>query len=230
MKKCTRCGETKPLSRFGSTGRQRCDGNEGSRSWCKDCDNAYQRERYARDPGRIREIKRDHMRRMRSTLEGRERQRQVSLKCYRNGGDVRQRERMKNRKENDFFHWHVQYVRRYNPAISPGDLENLWHRQGGQCALTGRMMEAKAGCVQVDHIVPAARGGSHKMSNLRWVIKDANMAKRDLTDKEFLALCEDVAEWIGRRIIEVHQDREENEEDGNEGKEDQEGTDQVHGT
>ena len=53
---------------------------------------------------------------------------------------------------------------------------------------------------QVDHILPKARGGSDDLSNLQWVCKEANIAKRHMTDAEFVALCSDVMNWIGRRI------------------------------
>jgi hypothetical protein len=33
------------------------------------------------------------------------------------------------------------------------------------------------------------------------VCSEANQAKRDLTDAEFLLLCEQVVEFIGRRIV-----------------------------
>ena len=82
-------------------------------------------------------------------------------------------------------------------GIGPQDLAAIWRRQKGLCALTGRKMDRSA---QVDHILPKARGGSDDLSNLQWVCKEANIAKRHMTDAEFVALCSDVMNWIGRRI------------------------------
>jgi len=56
----------------------------------------------------------------------------------------------------------------------------------------------------MDHIVPKTRDGTHDLQNLRWVCRDANRAKRSLTDDEFLSLCKDVAEWFGRSIVIEH--------------------------
>ena len=54
----------------------------------------------------------------------------------------------------------------------------------------------------VDHIVPVSRGGSHDTDNLRWTWSRANEAKGNMTDEEFVVLCQEVVEWIGRRILE----------------------------
>lgn len=69
------------------------------------------------------------------------------------------------------------------------DLASLWHKQRGRCALTGRRLDRLA---QLDHIVARARGGSDEKSNLRWLCKEANLARRELSDAEFVALCRDV--------------------------------------
>lgn len=75
-------------------------------------------------------------------------------------------------------------------------LAKLWRRQKGRCALTGRRLNRSA---QLDHILPQSRGGRDSISNLRWVCEEANIAKRHMTDKEFIRLCTDVMRWIGER-------------------------------
>ncbi|SFB69714.1 Recombination endonuclease VII [Nocardioides terrae] len=50
MKRCTRCGETKPLDDFGRKGDRR-------RSHCKTCVAAYYRDYFARNPGKYAEHK-----------------------------------------------------------------------------------------------------------------------------------------------------------------------------
>lgn len=77
------------------------------------------------------------------------------------------------------------------------DLWRLWHKQKGRCALTGRRLDRSA---QLDHIIAKARGGGDEQSNLRWLCKEANLALRELSDAEFVALCSDVMRWIGERI------------------------------
>lgn len=63
----------------------------------------------------------------------------------------------------------------------------LWDRQGGRCGLTGRELDPLT--MQLDHIVPRVRGGGDDLENLRWLSREANQAKRDLLDDEFLDLC-----------------------------------------
>jgi 5-methylcytosine-specific restriction endonuclease McrA len=78
------------------------------------------------------------------------------------------------------------------------ELAAIWKRQHGLCALTGERLTREN--VDVDHILPKTRGGSDASGNLRWVTRTVNLAKRDLTDDEFFALCGNVMRWIGRRI------------------------------
>lgn len=74
------------------------------------------------------------------------------------------------------------------------ELATLWKAQRGLCVLTGRRLDRTS---EIDHIVPKVRGGSHKIDNLRWVVKDANRAKRDLIDADFIALCRDIVRRAG---------------------------------
>ncbi len=86
---------------------------------------------------------------------------------------------------------------RLRNGITAFDLASIWRKQRGMCALTGRKLDRTA---ELDHKHPKARGGKDELSNLQWVTREANRAKRDLTDAEFLALCQDCARWIGERI------------------------------
>lgn len=76
-------------------------------------------------------------------------------------------------------------------------IARLWREQKGLCALTGSRLDRSA---QLDHKMPKARGGGDEIDNLQWLSERANLAKRDLTDDEFIRLCETVMTWIGRRI------------------------------
>lgn len=82
-------------------------------------------------------------------------------------------------------------------GIKAKHLASLWKKQRGLCALTGQKMDRTA---QIDHKIPQARGGTHALENLQWVTAEANLAKRDLTDDEFHALCELVVRWTGKRL------------------------------
>lgn len=71
---------------------------------------------------------------------------------------------------------------------------SLWKEQRGKCVLTGRRLDRYN--AEVDHVVPLSKGGLNTRSNLRWLHKDVNQAKRSLSDVEFIRLCKDVIEHI----------------------------------
>lgn len=79
-------------------------------------------------------------------------------------------------------------------AATARELAALWKEQRGHCALTGRRLDRTA---EIDHIMPRARERDDRIGNLRWVVKDANRAKRDLLDADFIALCRDVVRRAG---------------------------------
>jgi hypothetical protein len=81
-------------------------------------------------------------------------------------------------------------------TVSAKDLAKLWKRQRGKCALTGRKLDRTA---QIDHILSKARGGTDELENLRWLCKQANLARRELNDLEFEALCKDVVTTFGTK-------------------------------
>lgn len=185
MRPCRTCRIPQPESEY-----------RPSRSKCRTCERAYQRDLTRKNIDVIRERKRRNMAKRRETPEGRSRERQIAKRCYDNGGNVRQRERLKRIRATDFFKW--RSLRSYDGiTFSAEQLRALWDSQGGRCALTGRQLSDSA---QLDHILPRARGGETDISNLRWVCEEANIAKRHMTDDEFLTLCRECVEWIARRI------------------------------
>ena len=138
----------------------------------------------------VRESKRAHMeRRRRSDPDG---VRAYQLKKYHENKE-RNLEAMKRYQRKRYF-WRraIKFA-----LVTASDLSALWKRQRGRCALTGRKLDRSA---HLDHIVARARGGTDELSNLRWVCKEVNLARRELSDQEFLALCSDCMHWIGKRI------------------------------
>jgi len=70
-----------------------------------------------------------------------------------------------------------------------------------QCALTGRPLTWKNPQeYEYDHILPVARGGNNSIDNLQIVCTDANRAKNDLTEEEFLELCKEVVLHAGYKV------------------------------
>lgn len=98
------------------------------------------------------------------------------------------------------FFWAKAMKLRGEGKATYKDLASLWRQQRGICALSGRRLDRSA---QLDHKLPKARGGDDTIENLQWLCKEANLAKRDLTDAEFKDLCGDVMRWIGERIQQV---------------------------
>jgi 5-methylcytosine-specific restriction endonuclease McrA len=76
-------------------------------------------------------------------------------------------------------------------------LWSLWKQQRGKCALTGRILNSKNS--ELDHVIPRSKGGTEERSNLRWLHRDVNQAKRALSDSTFITLCEDVVNFIGNQ-------------------------------
>lgn len=73
------------------------------------------------------------------------------------------------------------------------NLFHIAHKQKLLCALTGVKLTNKN--ISVDHIIAKSKGGNNRPENIRLVHKDVNLAKRALSDPEFLDLCKNVIAW-----------------------------------
>jgi 5-methylcytosine-specific restriction endonuclease McrA len=141
----------------------------------------------------MRSRKAEFMRIARKDPKKRERMLESQRKSYMNGGHVRQRSyNTKIRLERPFLwrarisntRWHL------DPPLTEEILREMWLKQNGKCALTGRSMNIED--ADLDHIIPQSRGGLATLDNLRWTWRRANEAKGNMTDSEFLDLCRDV--------------------------------------
>lgn len=68
------------------------------------------------------------------------------------------------------------------------DLKMLIKKQGYKCALTGDNISFEAD-IDLDHIIPTTRNGKNELSNVRWVTRQSNRLKHNLTDSELIELC-----------------------------------------
>jgi 5-methylcytosine-specific restriction endonuclease McrA len=70
--------------------------------------------------------------------------------------------------------------------------------QGGLCPYTGRALTY--GTAEIDHVAPRWLHGKDALvaENIVWVHPDVNRAKSGLTHEEFIALCRDIADHVGR--------------------------------
>ena len=79
-------------------------------------------------------------------------------------------------------------------GVTIEELWNLYQRQNGRCALSGReigFVHCKRGNASLDRIKSTE---PYVIDNLWWVHKDVNLAKQSLTVEEFISLCNDVSE------------------------------------
>ena len=161
---------------------------------CRSCEAAYQRDFYAKGGEKTRARKREHMARKREADP-------IAARAYSNAHRAKHKDRI-NKKVREQTSSRIFWARalRLRNGISARDLAILWKSQRGRCALSGRRLGRDA---EIDHKTPRARGGLDRLDNLQWVTPEANKAKRDLTDAEFMALCIDCARWIGERIEQV---------------------------
>jgi 5-methylcytosine-specific restriction endonuclease McrA len=70
------------------------------------------------------------------------------------------------------------------------DLWKLAKKQKLICPLTGRRLTNDS--ISIDHIIHLSNGGTSLIDNIRLVDYDANMARRALSDSQFIKLCQDV--------------------------------------
>ena len=151
----------------------------------------------ARSADEIRKTKREGMARLRASDP-------EAARRKRNDYHARNRqkrvEKMRAYYGRRFFWGRAMKLRGEGRATSD-DLSRLWKRQRGLCALTGRRLSRDN--AHLDHIIARARGGSDRAENLRWLCTEANLARRELSDVEFIKLCSEVMAWIGERIAQV---------------------------
>lgn len=177
MKHCSKCDTTMPLDDFYNNRSSK----SGKSDYCKTCTKAYVREQSVKHRDRIaayedanREHRRAHARAKyaENAEAGRERARkwreahpeQVREQNRRwsteNPGRDRERQSKRRARQRDLS----SYV------VTDKDLRRLL---GAACAVTGCTNTD----IQIDHIVPVARGGSHGVGNLQPLCSAHNQSK-----------------------------------------------------
>ena len=76
------------------------------------------------------------------------------------------------------------------------DLKELIAKQNFKCALTGDEISFESD-IDLDHIIPKSRNGKNELSNVRWVTRQANRLKNNLTDDELKSLCLKIVQKSG---------------------------------
>lgn len=162
-KTCTKCNQEKSIDEFVRDSTR----PDGRYPHCKSC----RRDYYLQNADQIR----------------------ASTHAYRQNNLTRISEWNKKYNTGRFF-WKTSRNLRSRgepPFATMKELAALWKFQRGICPLTNRRLNRET--AQLDHIIPVVKGGDNTLSNLRWVHRDVNYAKRDLSDADFFSLCMDVA-------------------------------------
>lgn len=69
------------------------------------------------------------------------------------------------------------------------------------CYLTGEKINLnKPETYNLDHIIPASKGGTNDIDNLGICLKEANQAKGELTVPQLIKLCESILKWKNNSI------------------------------
>lgn len=174
---------------------------------CRKCERQAQREYYWKSPEKYRAKSANSMRKARSDPRKHEQILKKQRAYYHQRGKHRDKVYFEDMKVQEPWKWRARNLRRnISKEISELWLRERFDKQGGVCALSGRLMKVMT--FHVDHILPKKVGGTDALENLRLVCPEANMAKSGLTDAELFSLCEDILatqipEIIGRAILEA---------------------------
>lgn len=157
---------------------------------CPDCTRARKRERqaqrhrerWATDPEyRARYAQRQRERHADPEYRARENQRLREKRAtdheFRARENQRQRERYASDPEYRSYKQEFNRRRQQRSGTRLRDLVPLIVRQGALCPLCGERLPASATDIEIDHIVPVARGGSEEEQNLQAVCKPCNRRK-----------------------------------------------------
>lgn len=188
-KRCTLCGETKPLSEF-HLNKATPDGRAYR---CKVCRRSIYRQRYHSDRERlleqVHEYKRnnqDKIRKRKRAYRARNKERRAEYKkrwCRENPDKAAAwgRNRYARRKAAPGNHTAEEFIA-------------LCERYGNCCLRCGKKKKLTA-----DHVIPLSRGGSNEISNIQPLCKSCNSKKyTDTTD--YRPGGKGIKRWIQKRL------------------------------
>ncbi len=194
-KTCKTCGIEKPLTDFSPS----ASGKQGRAAHCKVCKAARDRETYRQNTEQIRARKRVDMRKRRADPEinaGINERRRV---LYPTKSKQGQQVYLADLRKNHFFIWRARiWSARHKERVTALELFALWRRQHGRCPLSGRKLNGNA---HLDHIIPSSKDGKHGIENLRWIDPVVNVARGNMSDGEFIAMCLEICNWQSSSLV-----------------------------
>ena len=164
MKKCTKCEDELSISFFYTTGKKK-DESPKYNSWCKKCIGKKMASYHHRTWG-VEKLQFSASRRTRTVKT--------------------------------FLAYLLSKARRRKSCdVTIEQLLQIWHQQSGKCALTGWEMTMQLGKGQISTNASIDRIDStigYTNNNVQLVCRAANVAKSNLTQENFVRLCEAVLE------------------------------------
>lgn len=170
-KRCSMCGEVKPLDAFNRNRR----GALGLRSYCRACQREYQRVWHAANRDRQREYKRAWY------AANRDRKREYYAANRDRWREYKRRRRARKRSAT---------VEEFSPA----DVYAWWEELGAYDCFWCGLPFTEDDRIHVDHVWPLSRGGHHAVRNLVPACERCNRAKGSALPHEFAERA--YGEWL----------------------------------
>lgn len=153
LRRCTKCGETKPLSEFNKMSSYK----DGLNYHCRQCAHIMRANRLDRAREQSRTWKKNHK------AEDRELQRKWR--------------QTPNGKRYDLHHHYLRRAQKKGGDVTTAQLLELSERQT-HCAYCKRKFTSRLRPT-IDHVIPVSKGGLHTISNLVLACKPCNCQKNN---------------------------------------------------
>ena len=190
-KKCTQCGETKPLGEGGDfyKDRKKADGSTRWRSECKTCSNEYKAKYYVENREAILQACAKYR------AENPEAIAECQAKHYAENREAILQARAEWHEANPQTMGLKDAVKR--STLSENELFDGAPREFVRAEtrfdyILRNLLSEKTGVeYHVDHIVPLDKGGTHRLENLRSIPASLNRSKHNKFDEEWFGITDD---------------------------------------
>jgi len=181
MKRCPRCGETKPVSEFSKRARSK----DGLQIWCKACKHKYCIEHAEEEAARGRQYRADHVEEMAAWHRQYYAEHAEETQAYQHQWYLDHAEevaaharqwRLGNFEKISAITSRRRAFKRGAPGYNYTTANMIaarWEMWGGRCWICGEPATA------TDHVKPLSKGGSHYPANLRPICGHCNSVKKD---------------------------------------------------
>lgn len=169
-KRCTKCGELKPLEAFYKAKQYR----DGYRYWCKECCRAHTKSHYDREARVAYNRKWNAVNRpKRLAQERRWRERHPDL--YKERQYIYTKRWEANNPDKVRAKWDANRARRKGTRGRAVDRQAIFDRDGWICQLC--QLPVEKGAESIDHVIPLVLGGKHEEPNLQIAHRSCNSRK-----------------------------------------------------